>query len=324
MNSLAGQTFGHLTVLGVDGERSSTDNITTKTYWICQCDCENHTIKSVRGDHLTRNEIVSCGCDKKGKTGRKPINLAGQKFGRLTALERCPSHGSSQSVYWTCKCDCGNYVEVSGARLRSGETKSCGCLKHDVLSELFTEIGKKRASDIIGKKFGHLTVLKDSGKRCCEAIVWECSCDCGNPNHVFVATNNLKSGHTQSCGCIGSSINEDKIKELLVAQNIFFTTQYRININNVSYYFDFMVDNKYFIEFDGEQHFIFNNKGWITEDKFNRTHRNDTLKNEYCFSHHIPLIRIPYNEEYTIDDLKLETTRFLLTPDKVEQYYNRS
>lgn len=35
MNSLAGQTFGHLTVLGVDGERSSTDNITTKTYWIC-------------------------------------------------------------------------------------------------------------------------------------------------------------------------------------------------------------------------------------------------------------------------------------------------
>ena len=46
------------------------------------------------------------------------------------------------------------------------------------------------------------------------------------------------------------------------------------------------------------------------------------IKNKYCFDNNIPLIRIPYNAEYTIDDLKLETTRFLLTPENEEEYYN--
>ena len=47
----------------------------------------------------------------------------------------------------------------------------------------------------------------------------------------------------------------------------------------------------------------------------------DLQKNHYCFDNNIPIIRIPYDAEYTIDDLKLETTRFLLTPENEEEYY---
>ena len=49
----------------------------------------------------------------------------------------------------------------------------------------------------------------------------------------------------------------------------------------------------------------------------------DLIKNKYCFDNKIPLIRIPYDVDYTLNDLKLETTRFLLTPENEKEYYER-
>lgn len=86
--------------------------------------------------------------------------------------------------------------------------------------------------------------------------------------------------------------------------------------------FDFYVNNSYIIEFDGSQHFKYTNIGWDTKEHFERTHKSDLIKNKYCFEHNIPLIRIPYNAKYTFEDLKLETTRFLLTPENEQEYYN--
>lgn len=95
--------------------------------------------------------------------------------------------------------------------------------------------------------------------------------------------------------------------------------------------FDFAIFNRnnnsllYLIEFDGSQHFTYfyseGNKSWNNKDNFNITRKNDLLKNKYCFEHNIPLIRIPYNAEYTFEDLKLETTHFLLTPKNEKEYY---
>ena len=45
------------------------------------------------------------------------------------------------------------------------------------------------------------------------------------------------------------------------------------------------------------------------------------MKNKYCFKHNIPIIRIPYYADYTLEDLKLERTRFLLTPENEGEYY---
>lgn len=59
--------------------------------------------------------------------------------------------------------------------------------------------------NLIGKKFGRLTVVKEapssrtSGGH--SVVRWYCKCDCGNPNLILVSSNNLKSGNTNSCGC---------------------------------------------------------------------------------------------------------------------------
>ncbi len=56
----------------------------------------------------------------------KLINLVGQKFNKLTVIER--DYSQNKRPYWLCKCDCGNIVSVRGDLLRSGNTKACGCL----------------------------------------------------------------------------------------------------------------------------------------------------------------------------------------------------
>jgi hypothetical protein len=52
---------------------------------------------------------------------------------------------------------------------------------------------------LLGQKFGNLTVLKESELKRYGCTWWECLCDCGNT--VIVKGAYLNSGHTKSCGC---------------------------------------------------------------------------------------------------------------------------
>jgi hypothetical protein len=56
----------------------------------------------------------------------KFIDLTGQKFGRLTVTERAGS--KNKRALWRCVCECGNEVAVDSNSLRTGNTRSCGCL----------------------------------------------------------------------------------------------------------------------------------------------------------------------------------------------------
>lgn len=58
------------------------------------------------------------------------IDLTGKKFGRLTVLARAPSRYGLP--HWKCRCVCGTKIEVAGASLRYGRTKSCGCLHNEI------------------------------------------------------------------------------------------------------------------------------------------------------------------------------------------------
>lgn len=51
---------------------------------------------------------------------------------------------------------------------------------------------------LIGQRFGHLTVIEDTGKRLHRSIIWKCKCDCGNEHEV--TSNNLNGGRVHSCG----------------------------------------------------------------------------------------------------------------------------
>lgn len=60
----------------------------------------------------------------------KLLDLSGQKFGRLTVIKRIANDDCGR-VKWACECICGKKAFVVAAKLRSGYTKSCGCIKAD-------------------------------------------------------------------------------------------------------------------------------------------------------------------------------------------------
>lgn len=55
-------------------------------------------------------------------------NIVGQRFGRLVVDSMCTERGNRRQIRWNCFCDCGNKHSVTGESLRSGKSKSCGCL----------------------------------------------------------------------------------------------------------------------------------------------------------------------------------------------------
>lgn len=61
------------------------------------------------------------------------IQLAGEKFGRLTVIERAPNR-NGKITQWLCECECGTELVVQAVHLRTGHTRSCGCLKRDMIA----------------------------------------------------------------------------------------------------------------------------------------------------------------------------------------------
>lgn len=62
----------------------------------------------------------------------KRKDITGQRFGRLIAVEPHGRDCRNGDLLWRCQCDCGTQVIIDGARLQSGATQSCGCLRRDV------------------------------------------------------------------------------------------------------------------------------------------------------------------------------------------------
>ena len=84
------------------------------------------------------------------------------------------------------------------------------------------------------------------------------------------------------------------------------------------YRYDFFVNNKYVIEYDGKQHF--QDSSW---DKCVNIQKKDKEKNLFCYQNGIPIIRIPYTHynKLNINDLILETSTFILDGKTAQQYY---
>ncbi|RRG09924.1 MAG: AP2 domain-containing protein [Lactobacillus sp.] len=68
----------------------------------------------------------------------KAIDLSGQRFGRLVAIKP-QGKSTNGNLRWLCRCDCGNYTEVDGVQLRRGDSKSCGCLRREVMRKQYRE-----------------------------------------------------------------------------------------------------------------------------------------------------------------------------------------
>lgn len=241
----------------------------------------------------------------------RKLNLIGQHFERLMVIEETKERDRRGGVIWKCKCDCGNLTTASSSDLRSGHKKSCGCLN----KEKIAAIGRNNLKDLTGQTFGVLTV-QSKGRTCktnngSTKVYWKCLCKCGNT--VEVVGNSLKNGTTKSCGCI-KSFGEQKIAQLLRENGLQFEKEKTFPDATSDgihcFRFDFYVDNKYLIEYDGKHHF---QQGWKGED-LKVVQDRDKKKNEYCLSHGITLIRIPYTQyqNLSISDLLIETSKFIV------------
>lgn len=124
---MIGRRFGSLTVVE-KGERRDGK----RQYWICVCDCGNK--KAVAEHHLKSGHTRSCGCYRRKVQMGKAVDLKGQRFGRLVALQPVRDENGYLKG-WECVCDCGKRCVCPPGNLRSGITRSCGCLKEETRKE---------------------------------------------------------------------------------------------------------------------------------------------------------------------------------------------
>lgn len=176
-------------------------------------------------------------------------------------------------------------------------------------------IGKEIKSHITGndltnKTFGKWTVIEKTNKRASNGgVYWHCICECGNEKNILAQS--LLNGQSLSCGEHSNiSKGNSKIIEILNSNNIQYETEKKFNScrDKRELPFDFYIENKYLIEYDGKQHF---DKNSIFDYEY--THNHDLLKSKWCKENNIPLIRIPYThyDNLCLEDLLLETSSFI-------------
>ena len=302
---LTGQKFGMLTIkyrvddyIKPDGRRI--------TKWHCSCDCGGE--KDITSDSLKRkNTIPSCGClTHKNRVEKNRESFLGQKFGRLTIVEE---NFEAHPTIARCLCDCGKFIEVARADVVSGHTQSCGCLQRDKVSEANTKDWTGVVSDY-GIEF-----LRPEGMNSKGQWLWKCKCGiCGTEFVALPAK--INNGHITSCGCASQSSGERYISSVLDLLNINYQEQFVFpdcKYKSVLK-FDFAIFDRdkvlYIIEYDGAQHFQ-PVDFWGGELGFKETKIRDEIKNTYCQSHNIPLLRIPYT--FSNDEIKQQLYEYHLS-----------
>lgn len=280
--------------------------------------------------------------DKQRKYDKLPKSFKNLKFGRLTVIDELGvldyKDGKKHNMC-LCQCECGNVIEVPHFVLKAGYRKSCDCLRFydsdtkQMISE-FNNISesealsilennkdyrimhnnlprkpKKRnhvADDLVGLKFGFWSVISKGDTKFypnCggRVIYWNCVCECGYKKQV--PGRDLKSGASQSCGCMSKiSWLEKYTKDYLCDNNIDFDYQKSYedlrDIHDKLLFFDFVVYKEskplFIIECQGEQHYrpikkFGGAKGLLKlniHDKTKREYATNVLK--------IPVLEIDY------------------------------
>lgn len=133
---------------------------------------------------------------------RKPdLSLIGKVYNNLRVDKLTDRRNTYNRLLYECTCLlCGRKRDATKQNLQKGEIKDCG--------------HHREYNDITGQRFGKLTALYPVEKtKLSKATskLWHCKCDCGKECNVHYP--DLKSGKTQSCGCLQIS----KVKSLYVA-----------------------------------------------------------------------------------------------------------
>jgi ribosomal protein S27E len=130
-----------------DRKRDHIERLGQRKMMNCGMECEiikydahdDITVKFDDGyiiEHREYAEFLKGGIQNKNLNYRWLDDLTGQKFGRLTVLEldhKQKLKNGGNVIYWKCQCDCGNIKVLSSSHLKSGASKSCGCLNKELI-----------------------------------------------------------------------------------------------------------------------------------------------------------------------------------------------
>ena len=114
----------------------------------------------------------------------------GRVYGELTVVEILAPDGSGKKKC-LCRCSCGNVCRVSLSNLKTGHTRSCGCLTERLV--------RLRLQQMTDQRYGMLRVVGVSRERRGNEQMLICRCDCGNT--ALQTRHDLVSGKAKSCGC---------------------------------------------------------------------------------------------------------------------------
>lgn len=156
--------------------------------WTCVCECGKKS--DIAGSILQNGESKGCrSCRAKERKKRECADYTGMRFGYWEVLGESEKRSRSNQRKWECKCSCGVVRSVLQESLTKG--KSTKCRRCSLVGN-----GIK---DIVGHRFGMLTVLRLDPERKRRRLAYKCVCDCGN---IKIATADcLRGGSTESCGC---------------------------------------------------------------------------------------------------------------------------
>lgn len=116
------------------------------------------------------------------------IDLTGKRFGKLIVVKK-DINSRPKKIRWICQCDCGSKEKsISVSNLKSGQTKSCGCIRKGM-----------NTKEMTGKRINKLIVIRKHGYNKSGQATWLCKCDCGSTS--IVDGNRLRTGRVKSCGC---------------------------------------------------------------------------------------------------------------------------
>ena len=131
--------------------------------------------------------------------------------------------------------------------------------------------------DLTNQVFGKWTVLYKTNKRNVGGVIyWHCRCECGKEKDVLGTS--LRRGKSLSCG-LHSNISRGNVKiaDILDENDISYETEKKFATCKDKTYlpFDFYINNKYLIEYDGEKHY---NEDSVFDYEY--THKHDLIKNK--------------------------------------------
>jgi len=230
------------------------------------------------------------------------------KNGNLTPYD--VSEYSNKKVWWQCLINPKHEWSVKISSRNKFNT-NCPYCSHKLPSN---EYNLLVANPILCEEWNYTKndklpeeYLPNTKKR----VNWICK-KCNNEWRSQIANRN------NGCGCpeCSESKGEKYIVEILKCREITYDTQHMFDdllsvLRNKLRYDASIFNNKekdkliFLIEFDGKQHYEWI-KSWMTKEEYERLQYHDKLKNQYCISHNIPLIRIPYWEYDNIETILVD------------------